>query len=91
VPTLIKASLPSYRISIKNAKEWSRKYNYKSIPYIHKDKFWRLIIKAARGANLADIKSKVRSVIKQRNAQSYKEFKKQVYKILLPSAELFPN
>jgi len=91
VPTSIKASLPSYGISIENAEEWSRKYNYESIPRIREDKFWRLVIEAARGANPADVESKVRSVMEQRNAQSREEFEEQAYKILLPGAELFPD
>lgn len=90
-PTSIKDSLPSYGISIENAEKWNREYNYESIPRIHEDKFWGLLIEEAGGANPADVESKVRSVMEQRNTRSREKFEEQAYEIMLPGAKLFQD
>jgi hypothetical protein len=90
-PTSIKDSLPSYGISIENAEKWNREYNYENIPRIHEDKFWELLIEAAGGASPADVESKVRSVMEQRNVRSREKFEEQAYKIMLPGAKLFQD
>lgn len=46
-------------------------HNHESIPRIHEDKFWGLSIEVAGGVDPADVESKVRSVMEQRNAQSH--------------------
>ncbi len=68
-PTSIKDSLPGFGISLENAEKWNRLYNHESIPRIHEDKFCGLLIEVAGGVNPADVESKVRSVMEQRNAQ----------------------
>jgi hypothetical protein len=42
-PTSVKESLPSYRISLKDADKWNAKYNCESLPLMHKDLFWKLL------------------------------------------------
>ena len=55
---------------------------------MHEDKFWRLLIEVAGGA---DVESKVRSVMEQRNAESREKFEEQAYQIMLPGAKLFQD
>ena len=64
-PTSIKDSLPSYGISIENAKKWNREYNHESLPRIHEDRFWEVLIEVASDTNPADVKfeSKVGSIM----------------------------
>ena len=47
--------------------------------------------KVANSINPADIKSKVRSIIEQRNTQSREKFEEQAYEIILPGAKLFQD
>jgi hypothetical protein len=92
-PTSIKDSLPSYGISIKNAEKWNREYNHESLPRIHEDRFWELLIEVAGDTNPADVEfeSKVMSVMEQRNARSRAKFEEQAYKIMLSGAKLFQD
>ena len=92
-PTSIKDSLPSYGISIENAEKWNREYNHESLPRIHEDRFWGLLIEVAGDTNPADVEfeSKVGSVMEQRNARSRAKFEEQAYKIMLSGAKLFPD
>ena len=64
-PTSIKESLP---YGIFNAEKWNREYNYESLPRIHEDKFWGVLIEVAGDTNPAGIEfeSKVGSVMEQR-------------------------
>jgi len=92
-PTSIKDSLPSYGISIENAEKWNREYNHESLPRIHEDRFWEVLIEVAGDTNPADVEfeSKVGSVMEQKDAQSRAKFDEQAYKIMLPGAKLFLN
>ena len=91
VPTSIKDSLPSYGISIENAEKWNCKYNYECVLRIQEDSFWRLLVEVANGVILADVESRVRSIIEQRNARSREKFEEQAYEIMLPGANLFQD
>ena len=92
-PTSIIDSLPSFGISIENAEKWNREYNHETIPRLHENKFWGLLVEVASDHNPADIdfESKVRSVMEQKNARSRADFEEQAYQIMLPGAELFQD
>ncbi len=92
-PTSIKDSLPRYGISIEQAENLNREYNYTRLPRIHEDKFWALLIEVASDANPADVEfeSKVESVMEQRNNLSRAKFEEQAYEIMLPGARLFQD
>jgi hypothetical protein len=90
-PTPIKDSLPSYGIYIEDAEKWNREYNYERIPRIQEDSFWRLLVEVADCAIPADVESRVRSIMEQRNARSREKFEEQAYKNMLPGANLFQD
>ncbi|TVY86305.1 hypothetical protein LAWI1_G008826 [Lachnellula willkommii] len=92
-PTSIEDSLPSYGISTENTQKWKLLYNRETLPRMHDDKFYELLVEVAGDTNPADAKfgSKVGSVMKQRNARSRAKFEEQAYEIMLSGAKLFQD
>ena len=56
---------------------------------MHNHLFWKLVINIARNSNPVEVKSKLKSIIKQKTTNSQNEFNDQTSKIMLSGAILF--
>ncbi|RDL33192.1 uncharacterized protein BP5553_08631 [Venustampulla echinocandica] len=95
--TPIEDKLPRHGISKDRAEAWNRKYNYESLPRMHEDFFYGLLIEVAGEINPADeefeskVESKVGSIMEEKSTQSREKFDDTAYEIIGTGFKLFQD
>lgn len=96
----VRESLPSYGISIEKAESWKREYNRCEIPVMHDEEFWEVVAECAKDfhravipqdSHSADIESKLKALMDQKNTRFYKDFEAVVFEPLMYDYVVFPN